>query len=76
VKPNELRDMSVEDLQTRLGELTEERFRLRFRSATESIENPMRFRAIRRDIARIKTILEEKSRVASQESRSDSAAAS
>jgi large subunit ribosomal protein L29 len=72
VKPNELRDMSVEDLESRLGELTEERFRLRFRSATESIENPMRFRAIRRDIARIKTILEEKSRVASQESRTDS----
>jgi large subunit ribosomal protein L29 len=68
VKPNELRDMSVEDLESRLTELTEERFRLRFRSATESIENPMRFRAIRRDIARIKTILEEKSRGASQES--------
>ena len=51
MKPNELRDMSVEDLQTRLGELTEERFRLRFRSATESIENPMRFRTLRRDIA-------------------------
>jgi len=76
VKSNELRDMSVEDLQTRLGELTEERFRLRFRSATESIENPMRFRAIRRDIARIKTILEEKSRVASQESLTDSQASS
>jgi large subunit ribosomal protein L29 len=76
VKPNELRDMSVEDLQTRLSELTEERFRLRFRSATESIENPMRFRAIRRDIARIKTILDEKSRLASQEVRSDSEASS
>jgi large subunit ribosomal protein L29 len=74
VKPNELREMSREDLESRLSELTEERFRLRFRSATESIENPMRFRAIRRDIARIKTILEEKSRVASQESRSDSVA--
>ncbi len=60
MKPNELRDMSVENLQTRLAELTEERFRLRFRSATESIENPMRFRAIRRDIARIQTILKEK----------------
>ena len=60
MKPNELRDMSVEDLTTRLNELTEERFRLRFRSATESIENPMRFRAIRRDIARIRTILKEK----------------
>ena len=68
MKPNELRDMSVDDLQTRLGELTEERFRLRFRSATESIENPMRFRAIRRDIARIRTILKEKSEVVGQES--------
>jgi large subunit ribosomal protein L29 len=68
VKPNELREMSVEDLTNRLGELTEERFRLRFRSATESIENPMRFRAIRRDIARIRTILKEKSNVVSQES--------
>ena len=67
MKPNELRDMSVEDLTNRLGELTEERFRLRFRSATESIENPMRFRAIRRDIARIKTILQEKAGVGSQE---------
>jgi len=65
VKPNELRDMSVENLESRLTELTEERFRLRFRSATESIENPMRFRAIRRDIARIRTILKEKSQVTS-----------
>jgi large subunit ribosomal protein L29 len=69
VKPNELREMSLENLESKLSELTEERFRLRFRSATESIENPMRFRAIRREIARIKTILQEKSRVASQESR-------
>ncbi len=60
MKPHELRDMSVEDLQTRLDELTEERFRLRFRSATESIENPMRFRSLRRDIARMRTILREK----------------
>ena len=67
MKPNELRDMSVEDLQSRLGELTEERFRLRFRSATESIENPMRFRAIRREIARIHTILKEKLGAGSQE---------
>jgi large subunit ribosomal protein L29 len=67
VKPNELREMSQEDLESKLNELTEERFRLRFRSATESIENPMRFRAIRRDIARIKTILKEKSGTGSQE---------
>ena len=66
MKPNELREMSVENLESKLAELTEERFRLRFRSATESIENPMRFRAIRREIARIQTILRE--RVASHES--------
>ena len=76
MKPTEIREMSVEDLKAKIDELTRERFNLRFRSATESIENPMRFRAIRRDIARIKTILEEKSRVASQESRSDSEASS
>jgi len=60
VKPNEIREMSVDDLKTKIAELTKERFNLRFRSATESIENPMRFRAIRRDIARLNTILREK----------------
>ncbi len=60
MKANELREMSVEDLTSKLAELTTEGFNLRFRSATESIENPMRFRAIRRDIARLQTILREK----------------
>jgi len=59
-KTSDLRDMSAEQLQARLGELQEERFRLRFRSATESIENPIRFRTIRRDVARIQTILRER----------------
>ncbi|MGE0352754.1 MAG: 50S ribosomal protein L29 [Gemmatimonadales bacterium] len=60
MKPQELREMSVEDLQTKLAELAEEQFRLRFRSATESIANPMQFKMIRRDIARIKTVLKER----------------
>ena len=60
MKVNEIRELSNEELQQKLGELKDERFRLRFRSATESIENPMRFRAIRRDIARLQTILREK----------------
>jgi large subunit ribosomal protein L29 len=60
VKPNEIREMSVEDLKNRIDELTRERFNLRFRSATESIDNPMRFRDLRRDIARMQTILREK----------------
>ena len=60
MKANEIRQMSVDDVKARLEELVKERFNLRFRSATESIENPMRFRAIRRDIARLQTILREK----------------
>ena len=60
MKPNEIREMSVEDLKVKIEELTRERFNLRFRSATESIENPMRFRGLRRDIARLQTILREK----------------
>ena len=60
MKANEIRELSLDDLRAKIAELTEERFRLRFRSATESIENPMRFRAIRRDIARLNTILQEK----------------
>ena len=52
-----LKQMSVEELRNKLAELTEERFRLRFRSATESVDNPMRFRSLRRDIARLKTLL-------------------
>ncbi len=60
MKPNEIREMSVEDIKARIDELTRERFNLRFRSATESIENPMRFRSLRRDIARLQTILRER----------------
>ena len=60
MKSDEIRDMSVEDLRAKIDELSRERFNLRFRSATESIENPMRFRSLRRDIARMQTILREK----------------
>jgi large subunit ribosomal protein L29 len=60
MKANEIRELSVDDLKAKLDELVKERFNLRFRSATESIENPMRFRDLRRDIARLHTILREK----------------
>ncbi|HEY4099925.1 MAG TPA: 50S ribosomal protein L29 [Gemmatimonadales bacterium] len=59
---DELRELTVEQLETKLAELREERFKLRIRSATESIENPMQFRALRRDAARVITILDEKRR--------------
>ena len=57
MKTTELNELSLDGLKAKLSELTEERFRLRFRSATESIANPIQFRHLRRDIARIKTIL-------------------
>ena len=60
MKANEIRELSLDDAKARLEELVKERFNLRFRSATESIDNPMRFRSIRRDIARLRTILREK----------------
>jgi large subunit ribosomal protein L29 len=60
----DLRELSIEQLETKLAELREERFKLRFRSATESIENPMQFRTLRRDTARVLTILGEKRRKA------------
>ncbi len=60
MQASELDQLSVEDLERKLAEAREERFRLRFRSATESIENPMQFRTLRRDIARILTVLRQK----------------
>jgi large subunit ribosomal protein L29 len=56
----EIRELSDADLAARVTELEEERFRLRFRSATEVLEQPLRLREIRRDIARLKTVLRER----------------
>ena len=60
MKATEIRDMTQDDIAARIRELEEERFRLKFRSATEPLEEPLRLRAIRRDIARLKTVLREK----------------
>src|SRR5919199_5307256 len=60
LRSDEIREMSDADIQARVAELEEERFRLRFRSATEPLENPLRLRTIRKDIARLKTILTQK----------------
>ncbi len=61
-KPEALREMKTEELEQQLAILTEERFRLGFRRATEALENPLRLRAMRREIARIHTILAERER--------------
>jgi large subunit ribosomal protein L29 len=55
-----LRELKTDELTQKLVVLTEERFRLEFRRATESLTNPLQLRTIRRDIARIKTILKER----------------
>jgi large subunit ribosomal protein L29 len=60
LKGSDLAQLSVDELRAKLAELREEQFRLRFRSATEAIENPIQFRTRRRDIARVLTVLREK----------------
>jgi large subunit ribosomal protein L29 len=60
MRADEIRDMGAEDITARIKELEEERFRLKFRSATEPLEEPLRLRSIRRDIARLKTITTER----------------
>ena len=56
---NEIRELSVGDIEARIRDLEEERFRLKFRNATEPLEDPLRLRVIRKDIARLRTILRE-----------------
>ena len=60
MKPQDIRELTDEEIQERVRELREERFRLRFRSATMELENPKLITEIRRDIARMKTILSER----------------
>jgi large subunit ribosomal protein L29 len=60
LKASELRELPVGDLRARIAELEEERFRLGFRSATEALDEPLRLRSIRKDIARLHTVLNEK----------------
>jgi len=59
MRAEEIREMGEEDIENRVRELEEEQFRLKFRSATEPLEDPLRLRVIRREIARLKTVLRE-----------------
>ena len=60
LRSSDIREMSAADVTAKIAELEEERFRLNFRSATEPLEDPLRLRWIRKDIARLKTILRER----------------
>ena len=60
MKASELRELSVDELGEKLGNLTEEFFNLKFQHATGQLENPMRLPETKKDIARVKTLLREK----------------
>ena len=56
----DIRELNEGEINARIAELEEERFRLRFRAGTETLEDPLRLRVIRKDVARLKTVLKEK----------------
>ena len=59
-KPGELRELADDELRTRLGEAKEELFNLRFQVATGQLDNNSRLQVVRRDIARIYTVMRER----------------
>ena len=60
MKANEIRSMSVADLEKKLVELKKDLFMLRMHHATNHLDNPVKISAVRRDIARVKTVIREK----------------
>ncbi|WP_432667305.1 50S ribosomal protein L29 [Wukongibacter baidiensis] len=60
VKANKLRDMTSQELSQKLNDFKAELFNLRFQLATGQLENPVRIRNVKKDIARVKTILRER----------------
>ena len=59
----EVRGLSVEKLQEKLQELKKDLFMLRMQHATNQLDNPMQIAAVKKDIARVKTIIREKTNV-------------
>ncbi|MBL0170697.1 MAG: 50S ribosomal protein L29 [Gemmatimonadaceae bacterium] len=60
MKAEEIRSLDDSELTARIAEFEEERFRLKFRSASEALEEPLRLRSIRKDIARLQTVRRER----------------
>ncbi len=59
MKASEIKDMSVEEMNEKLADLKDELFRLRFQLAVNQLDNTARLKAVKKDIARIKTVLRE-----------------
>ena len=60
MKAKELKNLSVEELTNKLDELKKDLFMLRMQHATNQLDNPMQIGAVKKDIARVKTIIREK----------------
>jgi large subunit ribosomal protein L29 len=60
MKPSEVRGKTATELNDELAALKQELFRLRFQHAVNQLENPLQLKQVRRDIARVKTILRER----------------
>ena len=60
MKINDIKKMSSPDLEKELGELKSELFKLRFSLATNGLDNPMKIKEVKKDIARINTVLTER----------------
>ena len=57
MKASELREMTSAELTTKLQDLKEELFNLRFQLAINQLDNPMRIKAVKKDIARVQTVI-------------------
>ncbi|MEA5010788.1 MAG: 50S ribosomal protein L29 [Angelakisella sp.] len=64
MKASEIRELSVAELNTKLGDLKAELFNLRFQHAINQLDNPLRLNLVKKDIARLKTIIKEKEKLA------------
>ncbi|KNF08027.1 50S ribosomal protein L29 [Gottschalkia purinilytica] len=60
MKANEVRELTSQELGSKLVELKTELFNLRFQLATGQLDNPMRIKAVRKDIARVKTVIRQR----------------
>ena len=60
MKPSKVREMSDVELENELSNLKSQLFKLRFQSATNQLDNPLQIKSVRKDIARVKTILRER----------------
>ena len=60
MKIQDIRDLSTQELEEKIKDLKEELFNLRFQNATNQLDNPVRIASVKKDIARVKTVLKEK----------------